>query len=245
MLHAQIESEEIVERYVRNQLSPGERHAFEEHFFSCDECFDKLQASERFFAGVREAAGCGMLAGEAPAIPAGVAGAWPRWAFALCACTAVMFCALSAWMFFGRIPALERDLHGADAQLQVQRRTLAKLQQRAAVDDSAEANLPLVILQASRGQEKNVATIPQDARQLVVWVEVGPTRFQRFRLDIYSRSNQPVASVTDLKVGPYGALAVSLPASQLPAGDFRVTLMSQDPPPASLVGEYQLQIRKP
>ena len=53
MLHSQIENEEIIERYVRSQLTPEARRAFEEHFMGCDKCFEKLQTTERFIAGIR------------------------------------------------------------------------------------------------------------------------------------------------------------------------------------------------
>jgi len=64
MMHPQIEDQEIVERYVRNQLAEEERKAFEEHFFACDDCFEKLQATDRFVAGMRDAARRGLLAGD-------------------------------------------------------------------------------------------------------------------------------------------------------------------------------------
>ncbi len=67
-MHRQIEEEEIVERYARNQLAPEEREAFEEHFFTCDECFEKLQATERFIAGVRNATARGLLGSGSGAI---------------------------------------------------------------------------------------------------------------------------------------------------------------------------------
>lgn len=245
MLHAQIESEEVIERYVRNQLSLEERNAFEEHFFTCDECFEKLEATERFVAGVRDAAEHGRIDEEPETRRPGMAGGWLRWAFAACACAAVAIGALSGWMFFSRIPGLNRELDEARLQLQSQRQTLAKLQQGAGPTYAAEANVPLVILQGSRGQEESRADLPAGARQLVVWIEIGPTRYRTYRLEIFSPSNQSVATLDNLKPGPYGALAASLPAAQLPAGEFRVRLMGQDPPPASLVGEYRLQIRQP
>ena len=245
MLHTQIESGEVIERYVRNQLSPEERQRFEEHFFACDECFEKLQAAERFAAGVRDAAERGLLSGAPAAEPAYVAGGWLRWALTACACAAIAFGALAARMYFSTIPALHGELDGAMSQLRVQRQNLALLQQRAGANEAAEANIPLVILQASRGQEAAIADLPPGARELVVWVEIGPTRYRSYRLEIVSQSHQTVASLSNLKPGPYGALAASLPAAQLPAGELRVTLMGQDPPPASLVGEYRLQIRKP
>jgi len=61
MLHTQIKNDEVIERYIRNRLSPEERRDFEEHFFACDDCFDKVQETERFVAGVRDAVERGIL----------------------------------------------------------------------------------------------------------------------------------------------------------------------------------------
>ena len=66
MMHQQIEDEEIIERYVRNQLGAEERKAFEEHYFTCEECFGKLEATERFIAGVRDAGRRGYLERSRP-----------------------------------------------------------------------------------------------------------------------------------------------------------------------------------
>jgi anti-sigma factor RsiW len=64
MTHQQIHDSEVIERYVRHQLTPTERQAFQEHYFACDECFDQVQMSARFIAGVREASRSGVLTAE-------------------------------------------------------------------------------------------------------------------------------------------------------------------------------------
>ena len=63
------EQQETVERYVRHRLAADERRAFQEHFFACDECFEQVQTTARFVAGVREASRSGMLAAEQPGRP--------------------------------------------------------------------------------------------------------------------------------------------------------------------------------
>src|SRR5687767_15040426 len=64
MTHKHIQDSEVIERYVRQQLTPAERQAFQEHYFACDECFDQVQMSARFIAGVREASRTGVLTAE-------------------------------------------------------------------------------------------------------------------------------------------------------------------------------------
>jgi len=246
MLHSQVENEEIVERYVRNQLAPEERQAFEEHFFGCEDCFGKLQDVERFQAGVRDAASRGLLSDTARAPFVTGRGVWFPWALAATACTALAFAALAAWTYFNQVPKLRGELDRAAAQLQAERRSRAELEQRTIPVEEAEANVPLVMLQASRAEEQPASILLQPgAKHLVLWIEIGPSHYRDFRLEVFSPEKRLVTSLDHLKRGPYGALAASLPADQLPAGDFRVTLAGQDPPPAALAGEYHLKIRRP
>ena len=64
MTHKEIEEKEIIERYVLHQLTPDERLAFQEHYFGCDECFERAQIQTRFIASVREASRAGVLAAD-------------------------------------------------------------------------------------------------------------------------------------------------------------------------------------
>src|SRR6266571_422975 len=69
MTHQEIEHQDIIERYVRNDLSAADRGAFQEHFFACDECFEQVQLTERFIAGVNHAAATGVLQNAPAAAP--------------------------------------------------------------------------------------------------------------------------------------------------------------------------------
>ncbi len=60
--------EQLIERYLRHEMSPHEEQQWEEHYLSCDHCFRLLQQTEvvgRFVRGM--AAGEGKLA-AAPAV---------------------------------------------------------------------------------------------------------------------------------------------------------------------------------
>ena len=240
MMHAEIEKAEVVERYVRNRLLPAERQEFEEHFLACDECFEKLQAAERFAAGMRDASGRGLL--DAPAQLQRTNHGWFAWAFAATGGIALIFAGLAGWVYFGQVSHLRSELRQTAAQLQKQSQ---RQTEQAVPTEEAEANVPLVMLQASRaeGEVPNLTLKPNDNR-LVLWIEPGPSRYRDFRLEVFSSDNKLVASVDHLLLGRYGALAASLPTKQLPAGDFRITLTGQDPPPAALAGEYHLEIRR-
>ncbi len=41
------------ERYLLEEMSELERHAFEEHFFSCPDCAEDLRTAELMRAGAR------------------------------------------------------------------------------------------------------------------------------------------------------------------------------------------------
>jgi len=245
-MHPQIENEEIIERYVRRQLSVQERQAFEEHFMGCDECFEKLQTMEQFVAGIHDAAIRGMFEDAGTAVPRR-SDLWFKWAFAATATAAVILGAVTAWAYLAGIPKLRREVDRAAAELQAEQRLRADLERKAASLEQPEANIPLVILQASRAARDEAASIVVQpaSRHIVLWIDIDPSRYRDFRLEVFSQDSRLVASLEHLDRGPYGAIAASLPADQLPAGDFRIRLSAQDQQPSVLIGEYQLKVRRP
>jgi len=245
MLHTQIKNDEVIERYVRNRLSPEERRDFEEHFFACDDCFDKVQETERFVAGVRDAVERGILPPLEENLSASPARGWLPWAFSLSTCAAVALAIALGWVTLHKLPQMQANLDSTAARVQSQQQEIAGLKEIRSPLDTPEANVPLVLLQASRGDETSQAVLPPDAKRLVVWVEVSPARFTGYGMEVFSESGEPVASIKNLLRGPYGAISASLPTTQLHPGVFRITLTGQTPPPASLVGEYRIRIRRP
>ena len=189
MTHQDIDRQEIVEGYVRNRLTAEQRLAFEEHFFACDECFDKVQMTERFVQGVQYAAEDGLLATEVPgagaAKPTSFWTPWLRPSLALSAAVAVALAAVLAWLLLYRTPQLkaelsrERDgreralleeqqkLDRATEELQgeISRRTdlerqLAELQANNRPGlAQPEANPPVVLLEAERSREAPIAVV--------------------------------------------------------------------------------------
>lgn len=244
MMHTRIEQEEIVERYARKQLTPEEQQAFEEHFFGCEECFQKLQEMERFLAGVRDAGERGLLNERAQAAVAGRS----RWFLpALTAATcASLFGAASGWVYLHEIPQLRGELEQTTKQLNVEKQERAELERKVAGVEMAEANVPLMMLQTSRaGEGPATVALPKEARHLVLWIDIGPSHYREFQLQVFSQQGQLVTSLEHLKPGPYGALAASVPTEQLPKGECRIKLTGQDPAPAAPAGEYLLRIIRP
>ena len=249
MMHQDIEDQEIVERYVRNRLSPEERRAFEEHFFGCEECFEKLQIMERFIAGIDDAGNHGLLDSTRSTEPSPVR-AWGSWmfpAFAASSCATILLAIVAGWTLFSEMPKLRRQLNQASADVSAQRQAIAVLQNQIASASQAEANVPLVMLQATRDAQAsfNEALLPTGAGRLVLWVEQPASKFRSFRLQVETEDRHPVVTLNHLQRNSYGALAASLPAEQLQTGEFRIMLTGEEPPPTSLLAEYKLRIRKP
>jgi len=249
LMHQDIKDQEIIERYVRNQLTAEERQAFEEHFFGCDECFEKVQITERFIAGLDDAGNRGLLDSvpSASAVPARNWGAWMFPAFTASSCVAIALAVVAGWSLFLQMPQLRRQLNQASADVSAQREAIAALQRQMAAATQAESNVPLVMLQATRGTQASVneAVLPAGAARLVLWIEAPAKNVGSFQLKVETEYHRPVITLDHLQRNSYGALAVSLPAAQLQPGEFRIMLSAEEAPTASLLAEYKLRIRRP
>ena len=85
--------DEVFEGYVRDALSPDERDAFEEHYFACAACLDKVRTYRAMRAELE------ALPAEAPAVPPVRSPAWPwRWALVPVAVGAVVVIAMTLWL---------------------------------------------------------------------------------------------------------------------------------------------------
>jgi hypothetical protein len=247
MMHPQIEEEEIIERYVRNQLTPEDRQAFEEHFFSCGECFERVQATERFIAGMRDAGRRGLLDDlSAAVVPRQAWGHWMLPAFVLSACAALVLAIIGGIAYFSELPALRRQLDSASDALRNERQARVAIEKEMAAANQTEPNLPLVMLQATRDAQSPPAeaTVPDDAQSLVLWIEPGAEHSRVFRIQIFAESGRLIQTVDGLKRNTYGALSLSLPAKGLQSGEYRITLTANEPAPSALLGEYRLRIRR-
>ena len=238
MLHTHIEHEEVVERYVRNQLTPEDHQAFEEHYFACDECFAKVQAMERLIAGVQELARRGELSDAEGQSRAPYS--WLSWAFAATSLATLALAVATGWAFLYEIPTLKRTLIAYGATPPPQQSSIVTI----SLAPMPQANVPLVMLQASRGEDPTTAVLAADDRQLILWVELGETQYRSYRMEIDSPTGQKLLTIDGLSRGRYGALAASIPTESLQPGVYQVRLVGQTPPPASLVSEYRLRILK-
>ena len=147
MTHQEIEQQDLIERYVRKQLSAGESAAIEEHFFACDKCFDDVQATERFVTGIRQAAAAEKLGGRSVQgfeIPSSGFG-WLKPAFAAAAFAILALLMGLGWLAFYQMPRLRDQLAQAQhekQQLEKERQqTLDRLQRELESEKHARARL--------------------------------------------------------------------------------------------------------
>jgi Putative zinc-finger len=246
MMHPQIDDEEIIERYARNQLGPEEKRAFEEHFFSCDACFEKVSATERFIAGIRDAAQRGLLTEQAQG-EAGTGWQLNSWWIPAFAAAVLVLALVAGWQYFVQIPRMRGQLSQTAAELSAEQHARATLEQQLQQGIRAEVNVPLVMLQATRDVQAapTEAILPTGAAQLVLWIDVASGKYRSYRLDIYDAVGKSVETLQPLSPNSYGALAASLPAQRLQAGELQIKLFGDEPPPRSLLAEYRLSIRRP
>jgi len=247
MMHSQIEAEEIIEKYVRNELGPEERKAFEEHFFSCDDCFHRLEETERFVAGIRDAARRALLSADETSGQPEKHLSWWSPAFAATAFAALILAVASSWLYFVQMPKLRGQLAELATQARAAEQSRDALKHQLGASLRAEGNVPLAMLETTRDvQAPPIETIvPADAVRIILWIDVVPGRYQVYRLQIFGADANPIATIDHLRRNSYNALAASVPAEQLQPGDFRIRLSGEEPAPASLVAEYRLRIRRP
>lgn len=234
MVHDQIETDQVIERYVRKELADQERRAFEEHFLGCTECFDKVQEMERFVAGVRYASGAGLLTTKPR----------PRWwsppAFAAVAVILLIAGGVWVWSLRQSLDQAVRREMALARELQQTKAGAAALAET--LPDLRAGNLPLAILDANRSEDAATQlTVPASAAVVALWIQVGVGSSQQsFAIDLSNIAGEIIDSVAGLKKNHYGALAVALPAKRLSPGTYTVRLSSENP--RALLAQYTLKV---
>lgn len=235
----------MVEAYVRRKLAPEDCAAFEEHYFQCGKCFDEVELVGKFVAGVKHAARTGLLEPE----PSPERRSWWMPAFAFAAVSAVIFASVLAFVVLIRQPAQEAQLQQALSQARASQARIAELEQRAALDAGPEANVPVLILTASRSADApNRVQLGSESRRALLWIDVPASPpGTRFGLTISTLRESGQAdgrfakTIHDLERNSSGALAASLPAADLLAGAYNVRLFNEKSP-GQTIAEYRLNV---
>lgn len=221
MTHEEAQSRELAEAYVNGRLTAAESDAFEEHFFGCSECWDDVETQRKLRAGVRE---------WTPAVAS--SGRYWQWAFAAAACALVGFV---SWAMLFEIPRLKLEVARA---LHVTPPPAEKVEVPVVM---AQANLPVLMLEASRADTATAFGLPAGAAQFAIWLEAPAGGGRPFRLEITGAGGAGVATLAGLTPNAQGALTGSLPAAQVPPGRYTARLFGAN---GALAGEYKFEIKR-
>jgi hypothetical protein len=216
LTHETIRGDGWVETYVRRELTPQQSEAFEEHYFTCRQCFEEVQEMEKFIAGLHQAGDRGMLN------TAQVERRWLMPAFVFATAAALLLTAGLSYLVLSRPLAHEVQL----------------AQNVPTANPSPQANVPVVILNADRAADSRRQLSIGDIGDAVFWIDVPPQPpGTKFDLTISSPGNE-LKSIQGLERNADGALAFSVPASDLAPGTY-VLRLSQN---SRMVAQYSVDV---
>jgi hypothetical protein len=227
----------LVEAYVQRRLAEDDIAAFEQHYFSCDQCFADVQEMEKFIAGVRQAGRQGLLDGET------TTGRWALPAFAFASFAALIFAVGLSYQVFIRMPEREQALRKELSAAQNNASRAGQLEQLAALDKVPAINLPVVILTAERAPDsRRQVKIDATTREAVFWIDVPPAPpGAKFNLTITAPGGRFSKTIQGLDRNQDGALAFSLPVSDLENGSYVVRLFQ---PSGRMLSEYRVDVER-
>ena len=175
--------------------------------------------------GVKDAGRRGRLA-AAPS-----AEYW-KWAFAA---AAVALVGLATWTMGVEIPRLRQEVarasHVVPSPPQRVEATVPVLM--------AQANLPLVMLEASRADEATAVQLPAAAKQLVFWLEAPAGGRGSFRFVLFNAQGTTVETLEGLTANSHGALTAAVPSDTVPVGRYTARLFGAN---GALAAEYKFTI---
>ena len=237
LTHDQIANQDLIEQYVRHQLSPEEAAAVEEHYFHCDACFESVRVMREFVAGVRYAARRGWLD------PSRENAGWLFPAFGLATAAALLVTVALGWLWFVRLPDREAKLSAAVAQTRLDQARLAELDQRASLDRVPDPNVPVAILTADRAAgAPSQLKLEGKPRNVLLWIDAPQAPAGAVFHLVLSAGNVS-KSIGGVIRNSNGALAVAVPSSELADGDYTVRVFRDDAA-GTLFGEYRLRIAR-
>ena len=266
MTHEQVRDGDIIEQYVRRKLSPLDRQAFEEHYFECDDCFEQVQVTARFVAGVREASS-GVLTGsdrvrDAP--PGFFAGWFPSWSMPALAASALLACVLlgaltvkvwreNLWLAQQlrderRVAEDSRSLEATEkASL---RQEISRLEGQLAAAQPQPVTPPAVgepainiypagdALRSAGGGEINRVKLPPRAATFVLILSDFPPGASNYQVEITHSSGRMVMKRDRLTPDRNGEISLSLQRSSFSPGKYAIRLFGQ----GKAIAEYPVEI---
>jgi anti-sigma factor RsiW len=220
MEHEQAVRNLAVECYLLGEMTPGEREAFEEHYFECAICGDDVRAGSQFLGDMKA-----IL--EADRMRAPVAGkareprrtgwSWPAWLQPqLAAAAIVILAAVVGVETWSTIPGLRRQVEEAKAPRVTKYQVLRPQTRGAATALNVPAGSSAVL----------VFDLPEFPRPL----SAGGLQFV-----VKSADGRAIFDVAGGSLDPGDTVTLSIPQLDLPAGNY--TLFVETAPAAGKSGQ--------
>lgn len=206
MEHEQAVQNLAVECYLLGEMTPGEREAFEEHYFECGVCAEDVRTASQFLEDMK-----GVLAGRHPLpvpmptreareqrSPGWTWTAWlrPQFATALVAVLGIV----AAVETFSTIPSLKQQVREVSAPRPVRSITLKP---------------------QTRGASTLLTVKPGEAALLTLdGLDLPPAAASRLQFVVKSNDGQDVLSFSGEYPGADEPVIISFPKLDLPAGNY-------------------------
>lgn len=224
MEHAQIEENNLVDRYVRGTLPVDLRAAFEEHFLDCPDCLEQLKLASSLREGLRLSAA--ELAASALTLRDAPFGArlrrvfvW-RWAPAVAAACLVLAAMPSVVLF--------RELGSVRSELTRDRAALSAA--RTMIEAAERAGAAVYILNPVRGEAAPARiTVAPTPGWTVLAMESDFTRFATYRATLRNDRDRTVWQKDRIRPSSPDAIGIVLPPAVLTApGAYTLVLEGED-----------------
>jgi hypothetical protein len=249
---------DLIDAYVRGELSQADRQAFETRFLNSAQRRSKVEFAK---ALARVAAETPLPVSASPSLLALIRAWNPAVRFAA-GFAAVVIIAGGSWVVVdsvsahSRISALETREQGLKRQLGQERdragRLAAQLQRRPPQETTRTPAVASLILMSglARG-ETRVQQLALDPRMQLVHIEIQVEprdEYPQFRIELRTRGRE-ILSLSDLvrrRAGAGYAVVLDVPSSALAAGEYELALqgMAADAQQAHEIGYYYFRVQK-
>ncbi len=244
MDHAYIEEHNLADRYVMGALPDEERILFEEHFVDCQECLDRLDTAE----GWRDALKTAVAAGPSRSGVLAWLAQTARWKqAAVLAAAGVVLVILPAGLLWMQLDETRGRLEQAKNAAEAWQRRY-----QAARSASLPETLPVFALTMTRGAQLEPSApadrivVPSSVPVVVLLLDrKSDSGFLNYRASLSDGRGRVLWTASDLEAAPPGTLALSLPTSLLPPGDYALILEGFSAPGRPVpAGHYSFQVER-
>ncbi|MBD3342364.1 MAG: hypothetical protein GF353_24905 [Candidatus Lokiarchaeota archaeon] len=212
MDHRKIESENIIDRYVMGRLSDEEQQEFEEHFFACDKCFEKVKMRSQLADIVKQADWEQVLAPSRK--PMEAIFDWfrefntPR-TFAVVASILILLMIYPAWLGVFKVQHLEQKIHSLQ---------------------TPTANIPIYFLEQTRGQAEPIEITYERGKSFIINFTLFDRKQQNSKINAAMLKDGDIVWHAENLTGqgPYEVFSISIPFAFREPGEFLLEVKEVD-----------------